>query len=157
MIVIHAELKRLWGLECMMQGRCPILNLCCMMWKKKKIVIRAIMARDANHFHCFRGWCLFLHGLLVMPVVCLVNHNIKFLLFVACLMASLHHHSSTPLSDVVYLNLWSWSLSMVFISCLHQLYHLGLVPLSSCVQRYNFESKLNFRQWWQSFLGFLLH
>jgi hypothetical protein len=32
------------------------------------------------------------------------------------------------------------------ISCLYQLYQLGLVPVSSCVQSYNFESKLNFRQ-----------
>jgi hypothetical protein len=37
----------------MMQGMCHILNLCCMMWKKKKIVVRAIMVRDAGHFHCF--------------------------------------------------------------------------------------------------------
>jgi hypothetical protein len=89
----------------------------------QKIVVRAIMVRDASHFQCFWGWCLFLHGLLVMPVVSLVNHNIKFLLFVACLVASLHHHSWTPLSGVVYLNMWPWCLCIVLISCLYQLYH----------------------------------
>ncbi len=48
------------------------------------------------------GWCLFMHGLLVMPVaVCLVNDYIKFILFVACLVVLLHHHSWTLLSDVL--------------------------------------------------------
>jgi hypothetical protein len=32
-------------------------------------------------------WCLFLHGLLVIPVMCLVNHYIMFfLVIVACLV-----------------------------------------------------------------------
>jgi hypothetical protein len=50
---------------------------------------RAIMARDANRLHYFEDGILFLHGLLVMPVICLVNHDIKFILFiVACLVVS---------------------------------------------------------------------
>ncbi len=51
-----------------------------------KVVGRSIMVRDANHFHHFEdGVCL--HGLLVMPVICLVNHYIKYILFtVACLV-----------------------------------------------------------------------
>jgi hypothetical protein len=31
------------------------------------------MVRDANRFHHFEDGCLFLHGLLVMRVVCLMN------------------------------------------------------------------------------------
>jgi hypothetical protein len=52
------------------------------------ILRRAIMmVRDANRFHYFEDGVLFLHGLLVMPVICLVNHDIKFILFiVACLV-----------------------------------------------------------------------
>ncbi len=51
------------------------------------ILGRAIMVRDANRFHYFEDGILFLHGLLVMPVLCLVNHDIKFILFlVACLV-----------------------------------------------------------------------
>jgi hypothetical protein len=49
-----------------------------------------------------RGWCLFMYGLLVMPVaVCLDNDYIKFILFVACLVVLLYHHSWTLLSDVL--------------------------------------------------------
>jgi len=80
------------------------------------------------------GWCLFLHGLLVMLVVCLVNNYIKFVLFVACLMVSFHHYSWTLLSDwlsdAVPLKKWQWSILVVLISCLYHWYHLGLVCLS---------------------------
>jgi len=42
-----------------------------------KIVGRAIMVRDANHFHDLRnGVCSFLHGLLVMPVSLSLVHSV---------------------------------------------------------------------------------
>jgi hypothetical protein len=37
------------------------------------------MVRDANCFHHFED--IVLHGLLVMPVICLINHSIKLILF----------------------------------------------------------------------------
>jgi hypothetical protein len=41
------------------------------------ILGRAIMVTDTNRFHYFEDGILFLHGLLVMPVICLVNHTIS--------------------------------------------------------------------------------
>jgi hypothetical protein len=44
------------------------------------------MVRDANCFHRFENG-VFLHGLLVIPVMCLVNHYIMFfVVIVACLV-----------------------------------------------------------------------
>ncbi len=70
------------------------------------------------------GVCL--HGLLVMPLVCLVNPYIKPILFAACLVVLLHFHGWTLLSDVVPLKKWPWSLHTVLISSLHH-----LLPLMS--------------------------
>jgi len=54
--------------------------------------------------------CLFLHELLVIWVVCLVNHYIRFILFiVACLVVLQQSVSSTVLTDVVALKSWPWS------------------------------------------------
>jgi uncharacterized membrane protein (DUF485 family) len=44
------------------------------------------MVRDANHFHQFEDGVCFLHGLLVMLVVCFFNCYIKYILFIAYLM-----------------------------------------------------------------------
>jgi hypothetical protein len=54
---------------------------------------------------------LFLHGLLVMPrSVCLVNHYIKFILYLAYQVIVLHCHSWTLWSDVVLWKSGQWSL-----------------------------------------------
>ncbi len=82
------------------------------------------------------GWCLLLHGLLVRPIVCLVNHYINVILFVEFLWFSLPHHSWTMLSDMVLLKKWPWNMPLILNSCLYHFYHVGLVPLSSYVWSY---------------------
>jgi hypothetical protein len=88
------------------------------------------MVRDANCFHHFEDGTCSLHGLFVMPEVCLVNHYIKLILLVACLLVQLHCHSCKLLSDVVPLKKWPSSIPVVLISFLYHFYHLGLVLLS---------------------------
>ncbi len=83
-----------------------------------------------------QGWCSFLHQLLVMPAVCLLDNYIKFIFFKAFLVVSFHHHSWTLLSDVVLWKKWPWRLLIILISWHYHLYHLGLGPLSSYVLSY---------------------
>ncbi|CAM6024961.1 unnamed protein product [Sphagnum balticum] len=84
MIEICAELKRLSGLMYDVEYVPYILNLCYMMWKKKKkCFICVTMARN---------WLLNL-GSSTQLLSVFVIYYIKFILFVACLVVFLYHQS----------------------------------------------------------------
>jgi len=72
----------------------------------------------------------------MLIVVCLMNDYIKLILFVACIVISLHHHNWTLLSNVINDKKWMWNLTILLISCLYHLEHLCLMPLCSYVQSY---------------------
>ncbi len=71
----------------------------------------------------FQKWCLFLHGLLVMLVICLINFYMKFILFiVACLMLLQHSQSSTTLRcehELIVTSLCTLQLHFTYEQLLH--------------------------------------
>jgi hypothetical protein len=67
-------------------------------------------------------WCLFLYGLLVMPVICLVHDHIKFILYSSMCSAIVTPSKFNSISDVVPLKRWPQSgLPGILFSYLHHL------------------------------------
>jgi hypothetical protein len=89
-----------------------------------------------------RGWCLFLHGLLVMPIIYIANQCFEFILFTTCLtwyydtIINGHNYQICVTTKIM-------AMETPLISCLYHLYHVGLMHLSSYVWSY-------FRNWLES-------
>ncbi len=126
LLIVHSQLLNSVGL-----WRFPCFHNVCL-----KNIWESNHGEGCQLLSSLQGWCSFLHRLLVMPAVCLVNNYIKFIFFVAFLVVFFHLHSWTLLSDVVLWKMWPWRLLVILISWHYHLYHLGLGPLSSYVLGY---------------------
>ncbi len=91
LLVVHSELLNTVGL-----WRLPHFHNVCLKnsWESNH-------GEGCQLLSSLHRWCSFLHQLLVMPAVCLVNNYILFIFLKAFLVVSFHHHSWTLLSDVV--------------------------------------------------------